>query len=830
MLKRVLYKKAALLLTMAALMTAVAADAVPAYNKLMMKKQPDGTTIQYRIVGDEHCHYLISEDGYLLHEDENGAFRYATWQNNGMTAPCSQLAHTSELRTQQELSLLEQLGKPDLNQLFLLRRNIQKTPLAHASRPDITFPTKGECRGLIFLVEFSDCQFSMNDPLSYYQNMMNLEGFSEDGGTGSARDYFISQSNSQFIPTFDVVGPIRLPNTMRYYGANDAYGNDKNPDQMVIQACQGAQDSLGIDFSQYDYDNDGSVDFVFIIYAGYGENYGAPAYTIWPHAGTLSIFDSSLTLNNKAINMYACSCELLGRTGSETDGIGVFCHEFGHVLGLKDAYNIYNAGSEQMGVWDIMDHGSYLNNSRTPPNYSAFERFSLGWLDFVEIDTPSNEMELPELGSSNKAYRISTEKDNEYFTLENRQQKGWDAFHPGKGLMIIHINYDEQRWMKNTVNSGSSPCYDLVEADNLGGNGNINALYPTETNNMFTDYSTPNSHSWSGKKTGKGVTDIRDDDGIIKFRFMKDQLVRPELLPADSITSESFVAQWNAVEDANYYRLDVQEILPDSLDMVITDEDFSGFKEGSYPSGSIADVSSSLDNYMSETGWTGYRVFQSGGYARIGSYKASGWLQTYKDVSKNDGHFMVAVKALAPIGKNVNFTVSAQAEEATESEAYTLTATSDEQDFVLHFHHGTSRTSIKIQSDLERIFLNDLRILSDSVKTDEVWSVGAKKWSFDHIEGTSYKVSRLEPDRSYSYEVTAFSDNDILPSIASVSGHTTTLSATSGISGLPLFDDIQSVCYYDLTGRKCEESSRGVLIRKTIYKRGETITQKVINR
>lgn len=236
---------------------------------------------------------------------------------------------------------------------------------------------------------------------------------------------------------------------------------------------------------------------------------------------TLDNLGISCSEGGKRIDRYACSSELKYTTGTQVEGIGTFCHEFSHVLGLPDMYNTYQSNSSQLGRWDVMDQGNYNNESHTPPSMSAFERASLGWMQLEEIDTPADEMTLDEMTTSGVAYRISTADPNEYFTLENRQQVGWDAYQPGRGLMVMHITYEQSAWNGNYVNAGTYPRYDLVEADGTQGNGEASDLFPTATNNMFTDYSSPNSLSRSGVPTEKGLTNIRDNDGVISFTFIR---------------------------------------------------------------------------------------------------------------------------------------------------------------------------------------------------------------------------------------------------------------------------------------------------------------------
>ena len=413
------------------LMMATTVQALPAWRGWHQHVQPDGTVVEFQLLGDEHCHAMVAKNGRQLRWAADGRLEYATEQALDFGEYYRQRAKASPCRV---------MGG--------------------------VFPTKGTVKGLVLMVQFADNEFQPDYTRELFTNMMNQEGFSDYEATGSARDYFIAQSMGQFTPEYDVVGPIKLPFIMQHYGQNDSQGNERVAFRMIQDACQIAHDSLNVDFSQYDFNDDGDVDFVYVIYAGFGARYGASTNTIWPHASTLSAWGGNITLDEKRVERYACSCELKYTSGTQLEGIGTFCHEFGHVLGLPDIYNTQMQSRTQLGQWDVMDTGAYNNESRTPPAHSAFERYSLGWLDFIDIDTPAEVMELEELTEHNVAYRIVTPNNpDEFFTLENRQLIGWDSYLPGGGLMILHINYDEGIWDRNAVNNGVNPCYDLVEAD-----------------------------------------------------------------------------------------------------------------------------------------------------------------------------------------------------------------------------------------------------------------------------------------------------------------------------------------------------------------------------
>lgn len=333
-------------------------------------------------------------------------------------------------------------------------------------------------RGLLILVNYTDVQFSSANSQQAFDSLANSTNYTYNGATGSCKQYFTDQSNGKYSPKFDVVGPVTLPQSMAYYGANKADGNDQYVVDFVIDACKGA-DSLGVDFSQYDNNNDGMVDFVYIIYAGYGEaDYGGEN-TIWPHNWDLisalyygytnqkEYFATSETtyklpeIDGKLINIYACSNEMR-KAKNARSGIGTICHEFSHVLGLPDYYqtttNPVVNQRETPGAWSLMGYGNYLNNGNTPPNYSVYDKYFLGWIT-PEILDKNQELTIPADGETffmlthnekhvaEGAYRTDT-----VYYIENRQQEGWDEYLPGHGMLIWRVIFDEEDWYQNCPN------------------------------------------------------------------------------------------------------------------------------------------------------------------------------------------------------------------------------------------------------------------------------------------------------------------------------------------------------------------------------------------
>ena len=417
-------------------------------------------------------------------------------------------------------------------------------------------------RGLLILVNFSDVQFVENNTQQAFDSLANGDDYTYNGATGSCKQYFIDQSNGKYIPQFDVVGPIQLPHPMAFYGENAADGNDRYVVDFVIDACKGA-DSLGVDFSEYDNDNNGMVDFVYIIYAGYSESEGAVKSTIWPHNWDLlsalyfgysyqkeyyahSESDYKLPeIDGKLLNNYACSNELRKSTDTRA-GIGTICHEFSHVLGLPDYYLTTQspvvAQRYTPGAWSLMGYGNYLNNGNTPPNYSVYDKYYLGWLE-PEALSKSQSLEIPADGET--TYMISRNErhveagpyrtDTVYY-LENRQQEGWDTYLPGHGLLIWRVIFDEEDWYSNCPNDYIAR-YLLVSANKMSS--------PYTTDKPKPEVPFPGSKNVTQFETFSAlnrIENILETDGLITCDFVTVTPTSIDIIPP--LSDPLFAGQW----------------------------------------------------------------------------------------------------------------------------------------------------------------------------------------------------------------------------------------------------------------------------------------------
>lgn len=561
-----------ILITSVALSACVGAFAVPAKPGLVTMRQADGTELKVRVVGDERSHHYLTEDGYLIVNKEN-IFYYASTDAHGNIVRSDIQARPVGMRSAEARDYLAKVDLPAVMTALEnrdVRRRAARAPRRNVGLFETGFPSKGEQKGLVVLVEYKDVKFNLSDPYDYFNRMLNEDGFSDYGGTGCAAEYFRESSVNQFRPRFDVYGPVTLSQNMSYYGGNDYNGNDSNPEQMAIEACR--QLDPTVDFSEYDRDGDGYIDNVFVFYAGRGEASGGSPNSVWPHSWNVtSATNTPYIFDGVRLDRYACSNEW---EGSRPDGVGTFIHEFSHVMGLPDLYATSYTGAFTPGAWSVLDYGPYNNDGRTPPLYSVYERYALGWISPQVIDRPAN-MTMETI-SRNKACIIPTADENEFFLLENRQQEGWDKYIPGHGMLVWHVDFDEYVWAQNTVNNNASHQYvDLEEADGrpteytragdaFPGTGNVTS---------FTDDTNPSMRTWNGTRLNLPITGITETGGVIRFAVAGGvELPDPvKALGATDITAVSFTANWEPSPVVSSYKISVytKQTTPGGKEMTV---------------------------------------------------------------------------------------------------------------------------------------------------------------------------------------------------------------------------------------------------------------------
>ena len=451
----------------------------------------------------------------------------------------------------------------------------------------------------VVLVEFADKTFSVRendeDLRAYYDLYCNGtrdgELYQGHGSRGSIRDYFVEQSEGEFLPEFGIIGPVRLDNSYSYYGADEYVAktiktpdgrdstimvlnkHDKNFNKFCDDAVKKAV-AIGTDWNHYDNDGNGSIDMVFFIYAGFGQNSGGDEDTIWPRET-----QKSSTINNKQFGCSACCCELLpvhdkdGNLVREVpDGIGVFIHELSHAMGLPDFYDT-NYVAFGMDLWSVMDYGEYGNSGYNPGNYTAYERDFMGWRPLIEINDPCT-LTIPCFAEGGNGYKIVNDANaNEYYVIENRQSLGWDDY-IGRcctGLQVTHVDYSSALWTQNTVNTNASHQRMTIIAANddyRGSNTDVNIFSNADYLAVLSGHLYPGSNDihevwkdpvYKGGRMNKPICAIEENEDrtvTLKFRPLG-TLAQAANLHEDEMGDDYFVACWDEVENADCYHVEL---------------------------------------------------------------------------------------------------------------------------------------------------------------------------------------------------------------------------------------------------------------------------------
>ena len=539
--------------------------AVPAPDDTFIVRQPDGAELEVRWLGDESFHVMATADGKIILEDVLGYYSYV----NEKGEPSGVYARNPAGRSARDLMFLLTLDQEAIFEN--LWKEAPRVAALDYRIPDFVFKdlqrmpspntkiTTGETKGLVVLVQFKDLSFKSPDPQAQFRDYMNKEGYNEYFNRGSVRDYFVQNSNGLFKPYFDVYGPVTISKNRDDYGSGSPTSNPSGYTIGARDALYEALDTLiknGIDLSPYDNDKNGKVDFVFMFFAGPGQNNTTVTTAIWPHAWYL--YKSQPELYNVR---YACANELDGPAYTKDNntsilgGIGTFVHEFSHVLGLPDLYDLKNGNPYKTPKrWDVMDQGNYNCPSNeygtsncAPPFYSTFEKMSLGWMHPTELYI-NGEARLDKV-NDHAAFSITNpENPDEMFLLEYRTKKDWDVGHPKSGMLIWHIDYKKSVWDAKTINNdGSHMHVDIEEAvpDPSGSYAKSSDVFPGSGSvTSFSDFTL-----WNGTTIDVKLSNIRESDDHTYATFT----VEMEVLSSSSeVASSSSEEQSSSSEEAVY--------------------------------------------------------------------------------------------------------------------------------------------------------------------------------------------------------------------------------------------------------------------------------------
>ncbi len=486
---------------------------------------PDGSTIHLLVRGDPSHHWTETTDGYTVVKDKQGYYQYATLSNGRLvgTGVLAQDPEGRSLATQRTLLSLPRHQAPS-RLLTPLDASAARTA-ANTRTPDYSpMPSSGKTRVLAICVDYPD--LPANNTIDEFARMFN----GPNNGRRSFSQYFRENSYGKLDMSVDVIGWVRAENDYKTYSnGNTGFWGGR---QLAAEAINAANER-GVDFSQYDNDNDGRVDGIIIIHSGRGAEEAGDDNFIWSHRWAIEG-----SYDGKEVDDYTIQPEI--RSGERVN-IGIFCHEFGHLLGLPDLYDTYNDRNERsnsgIGHWGLMAYGGWAGREVAPVGLSAWSKSALGWAEVQDITGQHGAYTLPAASNNNLFYKVRTAHANEYFLLENRQQTGVDTELPGSGLAIWHIDSDktEQYPQSNLVNADTDrKGVDLEEADGRDELDNLTAhtgdagdLFPgTMGNTSFTPRSYPNSDTYA---THQGTTrstmnleHIRVQNGLVSFTYQRE--------------------------------------------------------------------------------------------------------------------------------------------------------------------------------------------------------------------------------------------------------------------------------------------------------------------
>ncbi|HYM82267.1 MAG TPA: M6 family metalloprotease domain-containing protein [Candidatus Limnocylindria bacterium] len=405
----------------------------------------------------------------------------------------------------------------------------------------------------VVMVSFTD------QPLTYDAAGFEHALFDTSGttATGSVFDYYQWVSGQRVRVIGKVVATIHLPHEKNHY-ANGSWGlsttsTPRNTAGAVLDAINGAD--TDVDWNPFDQDHDGFVDMVWVIHSGLPGEATINRDNLWSITSRLSAWSGSGAFRTNdpipgvpfaflRIDRFTMLPELSAiRPGARSE-IGVYCHEFGHALGLPDLYDTSGSGNVGLGCWSLMATGGYGGEGQTPEyptHVGAWPSLFMGWNHTVRpvMDTLVT-MGPIERGAPILELWFQGEANAEHFLIESRRRESFDRNLPNDGLIVYHVD-DAAIGLglpSNRVIGGANQGMLLLAADGLSdlvtgmNRGDSRDPFPGALNRtQIDDHTMPSLRTFSGAIANLAIREITPIGDDVRFRA---QVRAPGWLPPEN--------------------------------------------------------------------------------------------------------------------------------------------------------------------------------------------------------------------------------------------------------------------------------------------------------
>lgn len=392
------------------------------------------------------------------------------------------------------------------------------------------------------LVDFTDNQAASgtNTTVTTFQNLLFSDNLNP---TGSFKNYYSEVSYGQLNVIGVVSGWHRLPNTYDYY-MNESFGTGgpyPQDTRGLVEAAVDAAEAAGFDFSLFDNNDDGYVDGVMVVVAGPGGEETGDSTDVHSHKWQIP---NERFYDGKTISEFTIQPE--EHAGGTVNSIGVFVHEWGHILELPDLYDLDNCAdpdvcgdllSSGIGRWSLMSLGNWLGSPEAgskPAHLDAWCKTRLGLVTPTTIASNTVGTSIPAIEHTPTIFKLWANglPGSQYFLVENRQRMGFDQYIPGKGLVIYHVDEamsslalgNRNQWIEGIDPPTPHMWVAVEQADGKfqleKNEGEGDAFDPWYSDSAgFDQLSYPSTKDYNGTATQVAVWNLSAADSVMTANF-----------------------------------------------------------------------------------------------------------------------------------------------------------------------------------------------------------------------------------------------------------------------------------------------------------------------